>query len=118
MILPDDAEQLRQRLREEVDAGTDIIFTTGGTGIGPRDITPDVVTDFADKLIPGVMEQVRAKCAAKNPNAILSRSVAAVKNQTLIYTLPGSVKAVNEYTPEIMKTLEHAICMLNNLDTH
>lgn len=118
VLLPDDAEQLTKELREQVDAGTDIIFTTGGTGIGPGDITPDVVTDFADKLIPGIMEQIRIKCAAQNPNALLSRSVAAVKKQTQIYTLPGSVKAINEYTPEILKTIEHAICMLNNIDTH
>lgn len=118
VILPDDPEQLTQKLREEVDAGTDVIFTTGGTGIGPRDFTPEVVTEFADKLIPGIMEHIRTKYAEQKPNALLSRSVAAVKGETLIYTLPGSVKAVNEYTPEIMKTLEHAICMLNNLDTH
>lgn len=117
-ILPDDAGRLRESLLEARDEGVNIVITTGGTGIGPRDITPDVVTALADKLIPGIMEHIRVTYGAAKPNALLSRSVAAVIGKTLVYTLPGSVKAVEEYLGEITKTLEHALYMLHGLDTH
>jgi molybdenum cofactor synthesis domain-containing protein len=116
-ILPDDAESLRALLVAAAP-DADVIITTGGTGLGPRDITPDVVANLADRLVPGVMEAIRVKFGAGHPSALLSRSVAAVVGQTLVYTLPGSVRAVDEYLGEILKTLEHAICMLHGLDTH
>ena len=117
-LMPDDADQLRSRLITACNAGAHVVFTTGGTGIGPRDITPDVVARLADKTIPGIMEYIRAKYGAQKPNALYSRSVAAIHGQTLIFTLPGSVKAVDEYLDEILKTLEHAILMLHGLDAH
>lgn len=117
-ILPDDAAQLEQALRDACAAGADVIFTTGGTGVGPRDITPDVVGAMADKIIPGIMEHIRLKYGAQKPNALLSRSVAAVAGATLIYTLPGSVRAVDEYMVEILKTVEHLFYTLHSLDTH
>ena len=118
IILPDDAVQLEQALRDACADATDVIFTTGGTGVGPRDITPDVVAAVADKMIPGIMEHIRLKYGADKPNALLSRSVAAVAGSTLIYTLPGSVRAVEEYMAEILKTVEHLFYTLHNLDTH
>ncbi|MFH0988927.1 MAG: molybdenum cofactor synthesis domain-containing protein [bacterium] len=115
LLIPDDKDALLSALEKSVQENVDIIFTTGGTGIGPRDITPDVVEEFADKLIPGVMEYIRVKYGETIPSALLSRSLAAVKNQTLIYCLPGSVKAVSDYTTEILRTLEHAILMIHNI---
>ncbi len=117
-LMADDAERLREELVAARDAHSHVVFTTGGTGIGPRDIAPDVVADLADKIVPGIMEHIRTKYGADKPNVLLSRSVAAVFGQTLIYTLPGSVKAVDEYMSEILKTLEHALYMLHGLDTH
>lgn len=117
VVLPDDAIRLRELLVTEAPA-CDVIVTTGGTGIGPRDITPDVVVELADRLVPGVMEAIRVKCGATHPGALLSRSVAAVLGRTLVYTLPGSVRAVEEYLGEILKSLDHAVCMLHGLDTH
>ena len=117
-LIADDAEKLKEKITAAAAAGADAIFTTGGTGIGPRDITVDVVSAIADKTIPGIMEHIRVKYGSEKPNALLSRSVAAVKNKTLIYTLPGSVKAVGEYTPQILKTIEHCIYTLNGLDLH
>lgn len=114
-LIPDDGEKLLSELSKSTGEGIDIIFTTGGTGIGPRDITPDVVAEFADKTIPGVMESIRLKFGEAIPSALLSRSIAAVKNQTIIYCLPGSVKAVTEYTNEILRTMEHSIIMLHGL---
>jgi molybdenum cofactor synthesis domain-containing protein len=117
-LIADDAEALKGLLEDAVRDGVDAVFTTGGTGVGPKDITPDVVTEFADKTIPGIMEHIRVKYGLEKPNALLSRSVAAVKGKMLIYTLPGSVKAVNEYTGEILKTLEHLVYMMHEIDTH
>ncbi len=117
-VLPDDAVRLRDALTAARDAGEDLIITTGGTGIGPRDIAPDVVTALADRTIPGIMERIRAKYAASNPRALLSRSVAAMIGQSLVFTLPGSLNAVDEYLDEIEKTLEHALFMVRGLDVH
>lgn len=116
-VLPDDADALRALLVAEAP-GCDVIVTTGGTGIGPRDITPDVVAAVADRQIPGVMEAIRVACGVSHPSALLSRSLAVVRNRTLIYALPGSVRAVQEYLAEILRSLEHAVCMVHGLDTH
>ncbi len=117
-ILPDDASQLKEKLLVLKEQGIDVIFTTGGTGVSPRDITPDVVNRLADKTIPGIMEFIRTKYGVSIPNALLSRSVAAIMGKSLIYTLPGGVKAVEEYMTEILKTLEHTIYMMRGLDAH
>lgn len=114
-LLPDDKTQLKKSLLSAIDNNFDVIFTLGGTGIGSRDITPEIVTEVADKIIPGIMEHIRCKYGATIPSALLSRSVAAIANKTLIYTLPGSVKAVQEYLTEIFIALEHAVYMLHDL---
>lgn len=113
-LIPDEKNIFENELKKSVDE-CDIIFTTGGTGIGPRDITPDVIANFADKIIPGIMENIRLKFYEKIPSSILSRSIAAVKNQTLIFALPGSEKAIKDYMNEITKILEHAILMLHGI---
>ena len=117
-LIPDDADNLSVILNEARKNQVDIIITTGGTGIGPRDITPDVVKQFINKEIPGIMELIRFKYGSLKPNALLSRAIAGVMLNTLVYTLPGSVKAVEEYMSEITPTLRHSIYMLHNLDAH
>ncbi len=117
-LIPDDPDQLRNVMKESIEAGTDFIFTTGGTGIGSRDFTPDVVKPMLAKEIPGIMEMIRVKYGTQKHQALLSRSIAGVTGNSLIFTLPGSVKAVNEYMEEIMKSLMHMVYMLNGLDTH
>lgn len=117
-LIPDDPGQLQQLLEESVAKGYDFIFTCGGTGIGPRDFTPDIVKPMLDKEIPGIMEMIRMKYGASKPNALVSRSVAGVIKRSLVFTLPGSVKAVNEYMDEIFKSLIHLIYMLHSLDNH
>ncbi len=118
VIIPDNEEQLENILKKAQADQFDLIFTTGGTGIGPKDITPDVVKPLLTKEIPGIMELIRVKYGMEKPNALVSRSIAGVMNKTLIYTLPGSPKAVNEYCSEIFKTVEHSLYMLNELDLH
>ena len=118
ILIADNAEQLRLLIGKAIAEGVDVVFTTGGTGIGERDITVDTVKPLLHMEIPGIMDSIRMKFGANNPLALLSRSVAGIAGNTFIYTLPGSVKAINEYMPEIMKTLEHLIYMRHGLDTH
>lgn len=117
-IISDDAGGLLDTLEVAVSAEVDVIITTGGTGVGPRDNTPDVMLPFADKIIPGIMELIRMKYGADKPCALLSRTVAATKGRTLLYALPGSSKGVDEYMTEIVKTLDHLLCVLHELEVH
>jgi molybdenum cofactor synthesis domain-containing protein len=116
-LIPDDASILSDLL---INAGNNynIVITTGGTGIGPRDITVETVTPLLSKEIPGIMEFIRVKYGAEKPNALLSRGVAGITGKSLIYTLPGSVKAVGEYMTEIVKTLKHTIYMQYGVAKH
>lgn len=116
-LIPDETDILKDLL---IDAGKqyNIIITTGGTGIGPRDITIETVTPLLTKEIPGIMEFIRIKYGAEKPNALLSRAVAGITGKALIYTLPGSVRAVDEYMTEILKTLKHTIYMQFGIDKH
>ncbi len=118
LIIPDDARLLRKSMEDAIAKHFDIVFTTGGTGIGKRDITPDVVKPMLQKEITGIMELIRVKYGMKKPNALISRAVAGTIDETLIYTLPGSRKAVNEYLTEILPTLEHSLYMMNGLNIH
>jgi molybdenum cofactor synthesis domain-containing protein len=117
-IIPDERDVLTQQINDATKNNFDLIFTTGGTGIGPRDITPDVVKSMLDKEIPGIMEMIRVKYGTEKPNALLSRGVAGVISQSLIFSIPGSPKAVNEYCSEILPLLNHAFLMMAGIDGH
>lgn len=117
VLIPDDQSALG-KLLEEAKNSYNIIITTGGTGIGPRDITVDTVKKYLEKEIPGVMEYIRVKYGATHPSALLSRGVAGIGGKSLVYTLPGSVRAVREYLDEILRTLEHTVLMQYGIDTH
>jgi molybdenum cofactor synthesis domain-containing protein len=117
-LIPDDPQKLGELLHKAKEELVDLVITTGGTGIGPRDFTPDVVRTLLDKEIPGIMEMIRMKYGTDKPSALLSRSVAGVMGKSLVYTLPGSVRAVNEYMAEISKSLMHMMYMLHGLDVH
>jgi molybdopterin adenylyltransferase len=116
-LIPDDRSVLEDILKSAGE-NFNLIITTGGTGIGPRDITVDTVAPLLDKEIPGIMEFIRIRYGAQNPGALLSRSIAGIMNKALIYTLPGSLKAVDEYLEEILKTLRHTILMQYGSDSH
>jgi molybdenum cofactor synthesis domain-containing protein len=117
IVIPDDAAMLKELLQKH-QQDMDFIFTTGGTGIGPRDITPEVVRPLLDKEIPGIMEMIRVKYGMEKPNALLSRGVAGLMDGCFVFTLPGSVKAVDEYMDEITKGMMHLVFMLHGLDMH
>lgn len=116
-LIPDDATILRALLLQSRNT-SDYVFTTGGTGIGARDITVETVSGMLDKQIPGIMELIRVKYGMENPNALLSRGVAGTMGKTIVYTLPGSVRAASEYLSEITRTMEHALLMLHGIDKH
>jgi molybdenum cofactor synthesis domain-containing protein len=116
-LIPDDPAQLKSLLENAQDK-YNIVITSGGTGIGPNDITIETVRPMLSKEMPGIMEYIRVKYGTMNPAALLSRGIAGTIGKTLIYTLPGSLRAVNEYMAEILKTLEHTFMMQYGIDTH
>ncbi len=107
-ILPDERALIRDRLLRYAGK-VDLILTTGGTGLSPRDVTPEATRDVIEREIPGIAEAMRAEGLKKTKNAMLSRAIAGVKRETLIINLPGSPKAVRENLTVIMDTLSHAI---------
>ncbi len=117
-LIPDQADLLKAEIEAAVDDQFDVIFTTGGTGIGPRDITPETIRPMLHKEIPGIMELIRVKYGMEKPAALLSRGIAGLIKQTLIYAMPGSVKAVTEYCNEILPTIEHSLYMIHGIDSH
>lgn len=118
VVLPDDREAFSGELECAIKKKVDLIFTTGSTGLGSRDMAPEVAIRHMDRQIPGIMELIRVKHGMVNPNAALSRSVAGQAGKTLIFVLPGSTRAVREYLEEIQKSIWHMILMVNDIDSH
>ena len=112
-IVPDEKQLISERLIEWVnDGGVDVILTTGGTGLAPRDVTPEATLDVLDRIAPGFAEAMRAESLKKTPHACLSRGVAGTRNKTLIINLPGSPKAVRECLQVVVAALPHAVEIL------
>jgi molybdenum cofactor synthesis domain-containing protein len=117
-IIPDSEIELKNLILSDTGVKRDIIFTTGGTGVSSKDITVQVVQPLLDKEIPGIMEMIRMKFGSVKSNALLSCGVAGLIGNSLIYTLPGSVRAVTEYMEEITKTMQHLFYMVYDVDVH
>jgi molybdopterin adenylyltransferase len=110
----DDPANIREQLRKLADSGrVDLIFTSGGTGLGPRDNTPESTEAVADIRIPGIAEEMRRIGAQSTPTALLSRAVAVVRHKTLIVNLPGSPKGAVESLAAIAHLLPHAIHVIH-----
>lgn len=107
-ILPDERNLIKQRLLEYANK-VDLIITTGGTGLSPRDVTPEATLSVIEKEIPGIAEAMRMAGLKKTSRSMLSRAVAGVRGQTLIINLPGSPKAVKENLEVILDVIPHAI---------
>ncbi len=113
VVIPDDQAKIEQTLATIADVGeVDLILTTGGTGLAPRDRTPEATRAVADRPAPGFAEAMRAESLKGTPHAMLSRAVAAVRKQTLIINLPGSPKACREHFAVIAPVLAHAVATL------
>ena len=112
-ITPDDRAVIAAQLRSWADGGDyALIVTTGGTGVGPRDVTPEATLDVVDRLVPGMAEQMRAQTVTQTAMAMASRQVVGIRGQTLIINLPGSPKAVQECLDVVMPILPHVLEVL------
>ncbi|HEY4978614.1 MAG TPA: MogA/MoaB family molybdenum cofactor biosynthesis protein [Candidatus Acidoferrum sp.] len=110
----DDPANIRTQLRELADSRrVDVILTTGGTGLGPRDNTPEATNDVAERLIPGLAEELRRRGAEETPTAVLSRGVAVIRHHSIILNLPGSPKGAVESLDFVAEILPHAVKVLN-----
>lgn len=112
-IVPDERAFIAERLRHWADSGdVDLIVTTGGTGLAPRDVTPEATLDVVDKLVPGLAEVMRNESLKRTPMAMLSRAVAGIRGRSLIVNLPGSPRAVRECLEAVLPALPHAMEIL------
>ena len=112
-VLPDEPVSIRERLVSLADGGAaELVLTTGGTGIGPRDSTPEATTEACQKLLPGIPEVMREYGRKKNPRAALSRGLAGVRGRALIVNLPGSPRGAVESLDAVAELLPHALEVL------
>lgn len=112
-VIPDEREMIAERLRTWADeVGLDVIVTTGGTGLGPRDVTPEATLAVIDYAVPGLAEAMRAEGLKHTPMSMLSRAVAGVRGRTLIVNLPGSPRGVRENLQLVLPVLTHAVELL------
>lgn len=108
-ILPDDFEQIKAKLIEHADQGLDLVFTTGGTGFAPRDVTPEATRAVVERPVPGIVEAIRMQSLKITPHAMLSRATAGIRGKTLIINFPGSPKAALECLDVFLPVMNHAV---------
>ena len=113
-IVPDNKKIITEELKLYCDKNNfDVVLTTGGTWLGPRDVTPEATASVSEKIVPGIGEIIRAEGFKKTPNAVLSRGLAGIRNNTLIVNLPGSPKAVRESLEILLAVIPHAVEMMH-----
>ena len=113
-VVSDDSAMIQVKLRELADAGgADVLVTTGGTGVGPRDSTPEATMAACEKLVPGLAELMRQKGQQTAPRAMLSRAAAGIRGRTLIVNLPGSPKGAVESLNAVAELIPHAVEVLH-----
>ena len=109
-IVPDEKEIIKGKIREYTDTrNLDLVITTGGTGVSPRDVTPDATLEVIEKELPGMAEAMRRESMNKTPHAMISRAVAGIRGQSLVINLPGSPKGARENLAVILPALKHTI---------
>ncbi len=117
-VVPDDFSLIEDRLHHYVDSGMALIFTTGGTGLTPDDVTPEATRAVIDREAPGFAEAMRAEALRRTPHGILTRGVSGIAHRTLIVNFPGSPKAVGELFPIVGQTLRHVVDTLHGDSRH
>ncbi len=109
-IIPDEKDAIKDKLLEYTDGkNLDLVVTTGGTGVSPRDVTPDATMEVIEKNLPGMAEAMRRESMNKTPYAMISRAIAGTRGQSLIINLPGSPKSVRENLAVLLPALKHTI---------
>ena len=116
--VPDDLERIKTSLRDLVEEGFELVVTTGGTGLAPRDVTPEATKQIIERDAPGLPELMRAAGRVKTPYAALSRGVAGIAGRTLVINLPGSTSAVRESLEAVTPLLDHALDVLAGSGEH
>lgn len=117
-IVPDSKEIIVHKIKEFIDdSGIDLIITTGGTGVSPRDVTPEATREVIEKEIPGMAEVMRIEGLKKTPHAMISRAIVGIRHHSLIVNLPGSPKAVRENLLAILPALTHTLSKLKGDET-
>ncbi|MBN1460451.1 MAG: MogA/MoaB family molybdenum cofactor biosynthesis protein [Armatimonadetes bacterium] len=112
-IVPDDMDRIRSELvRLSDEVGSDVVFTNGGTGFGPRDVTPEATDAVLERRAPGLAEAMRSRSLVHTPQAMLSRAVAGLRGRTLIINLPGSPRGARECLAIVLPVLPHALAMI------
>jgi len=117
-VVPDDRERISEVIIAAASGGIDVVVTTGGTGLGPRDVTPQVTASLVDFEVPGIGEEMRRAGAASTPLAALSRGMAGVRGRTLVINVPGSIRGATESLEAAMPLLAHAVQLLHGDTTH
>lgn len=118
-IVPDEFDQIQEKIRDlSADPGVDLIVTTGGTGLAPRDVTPETIRPLLEKEAPGLAELMRLRGIEFTDRAALSRSIAGVRQETLILALPGSRKGATQSLEAVLSLLPHAVDLIQGRTTH
>jgi molybdopterin adenylyltransferase len=117
-VVADEVERITEAIETAITLGADVIVTTGGTGLGPRDVTPQATATLIDYEVPGIGEEMRRAGAGSTPMAALSRGMAGVRGTTLIINVPGSVKGATESLEAVMPVLGHAVQLLRGNTAH
>ncbi|HKD09045.1 MAG TPA: MogA/MoaB family molybdenum cofactor biosynthesis protein [Bryobacteraceae bacterium] len=118
-VTPDERPLIARAIREIADAGAaSAIFTTGGTGVAPRDVTPEATRDVIDREIPGMSEAMRMKGLASTPYAMLSRAVVGIRGKTLIVNLPGSPRGALQSLDAILELVPHVLDLIEGRTSH